>query len=330
MSQRIKAAIFNNGGAHARVYADGRREQLAELVDLYPDVVTSDSFDRLAPELADIEAIISTWGMPSLSASQLDCLPALKAVFYGAGSVQGFARTYLERGIVVVSAWAANAVPVAEFTVAQILLANKGYFRNVSEYKRAHHGISGGPGNFGEIVSLLGVGQIGRKVVELLSSYNLRVIVYDPYLSQDDAVAMGVERVSLAEAFTRGLTVSNHLANIPATVGMLRRELFESMRPNATFINTGRGATIVEADLIDVLTRRGDITALLDVTDPEPPVQGSPLYELLNVFLSSHIAGSIGDEVVRMADYVLDELRRWLAGEPLRYAVTLEMLSRMA
>ena len=76
------------------------------------------------------------------------------------------------------------------------------------------------------------------------------------------------------------------------------------MRSDATFINTGRGAQVIERDLIAVLADWPGLTAFLDVTWPEPPEKESPLYALPNVSLSSHIAGSINDEVVRMADYV--------------------------
>jgi phosphoglycerate dehydrogenase-like enzyme len=102
------------------------------------------------------------------------------------------------------------------------------------------------------------------------------------------------------------------------------------MQQGATFINTGRGQQINEQELIEVLKERPDLYALLDVTWPEPPPDGSPLYTLANVKLSSHIAGSIGNEVVRMADLVIEEFLCWQAGLPLQHEVTLDMLERMA
>jgi len=279
-----------------------------------------------------VELIFSSWGMPLLSPAHLDRLPALKAVFYAAGSVRDFARPLLERGITVVSAWQANAVPVAEFTQAQIMLAAKGYFRNSRAF-RCPAGYSDAPrgrGIFGEKVSILGAGAIGRKVIDLLRPYNLCVLVFDPFLPQEEAVKLGVRQVSLEAAFAEGYIVSNHLANLPETRRMLHRGLFQSMRQDATFINTGRGATVDEQGMIEVLTQRPDITALLDVTLPEPPVGGSPLYTLPNVHLSTHIAGSIEDERVRLADYCIEDFRAWRQGEPLCHAVTMQMLKTMA
>ena len=177
---------------------------------------------------------------------------------------------------------------------------------------------------------MLGAGRVARRLVELLASVELRVLVYDPYLDEAEARRLGVEKTSLPDAFRRGYVVSNHMPNLPETVGSLNARLFRSMRKGATFVNTGRGATVVEEDLIAVLSERPDLSALLDVTWLEPPAAGSPLYSLPNVWLSSHIAGSKGDEVRRMADRMIEEYRRWVEGLPLEHEVSLEALDRMA
>ena len=264
-----RAAFVGETRQIARVYAQGRRQQIEDLTDCAPGVFGRDDLNQLA----ETEILFSTWGMPALSAAQLEQLPQLRAVFYAAGSVQHFARPFLEREITVVSAWAANAVPVAQWTLAQILLANKGYFRNQREFARARsrQGVWSGRGNFGAPVALLGAGQIGRRVIELLEPFELQILVFDPFLSDEDAAKMGVEKVELTETFERGAVVSNHLANLPATIGMIKGAHFSAMPADATFINTGRGATVREAEMIEVFPARPDLTALLDVTDPEPP-----------------------------------------------------------
>lgn len=325
-----KAAFFGNSAERiGAVYAQGRRQQVEQLTDCAPEIRDLAALE--AGALADVEVLFSTWGFPSLDEAQLDKMPALRAVFYAAGTVQGFARPLLKRDITVVSAWAANAVPVAQWTLAQILLANKGAHRNQREYAATRTGDKfRGRGNFGASVALLGAGQIGRGVIELLQPFDLKVLVFDPFLPGDVAASLGVEKVELDEAFARGTVVSNHLANLPATVGMLTGAHFAAMAPDATFINTGRGATVRQTEMIEVLRNRPDLTALLDVTDPEPAPPDSALWDLPNVHLTTHIAGSIGDEVVRMADYVIEEFVRWQRKEPLRYAVTEEMLELMA
>ena len=329
----IKALFLgNNPGAIERVYARGRYEQVAAATDLYPTIVSQAGFAEHAENLADVRVAFGTWGFPALSAEDLDRLPNLEVVFYGAGSVQGFARSFLERGITVVSAWAANAVPVAEFTLAQILLATKGYFANTLQLRSPEDWRNGyrGPGNYGETVAILGLGMIGRLVVGLLEPFQLDVVVRSSHMTAEEAEELGVRQVTFEEAFSTALVVSNHLANRPHTVGQLNYRLFAAMRPHGVFINTGRGAQVVEEDMIRALRERPDLTALLDVTYPEPPEPGSPLYTLPNAWLSSHIAGSIGDEVVRMADYVISEFAAWRDGKPLQYAVSLDMLDSMA
>lgn len=327
------AFICNAPGTIDRVYAEGRKEQVSSISDLYPTVITAENFQDHVEALGNLEAAFSTWGMLNLTEEQLDLLPSLKAIFYAAGSVKGFAEPFLKRGIIVVSGWGANGVPVAEFTLAQILLSNKGYFRNTQAHisREARDEAFRGVGNFGETVAILGAGMIGRTLIRLLKPFNLNVIVWDPFLTNEQAVKLGVEKVSsLDEAFQLGLVVSNHLANLPDTQGLLTAELFSSMRENATFINTGRGATVVEADMVRIFSERDDLTAFLDVTHPEPPVSGSPLYTMPNVHLTSHIAGSMGDEVVRMADYMIEEFQAWENGQPMRYSITLDMLSNLA
>jgi phosphoglycerate dehydrogenase-like enzyme len=154
--------------------------------------------------------------------------------------------------------------------------------------------------------------------------------VFDPFLSDERAGELGVEKCSLVELFERAFVVSNHLANNIETKGMLNYALFSRMIENAVFINTGRGAQVVESDLARALEERPDLTALLDVTVCEPMEEGNPFYALENCIVTPHIAGSAGDEVARMGEYMLRECEAYLSGEPCRYEVTEEMLKTMA
>lgn len=282
---------------------------------------------------SDTEFVFSTWGMPALSKEEIkDLLPNLKAVFYGAGSVQYFARPFLECGVKVFSAWAANAVPVAEYTVAQILLANKGFFKTMRYTNResANETLANFRGNYDVKVGIIGAGMIGKLVIGKLKEYDVETLVYDPFLPDETAEALGVKKVSLEKLFEECDVVSNHLADNAETRGMLHGGLFERMLPYSTFLNTGRGAQVVEEELIRVLKSRPDLTAILDVTYPEPPEEGSKLYTLENCILTPHIAGSTGREVRRMGDYMRAEYENFVSGKPCKYEVTLEMLKTMA
>ncbi len=285
---------------------------------------------------ANVKFIFSTWGMPEFTQDEIKaCFPSLQCVFYGAGTVRKFARPFLARGVKVFSAWAANAVPVAEYTVAQIILANKGYFLTNRLYHTqgnlsAKEALKKCKGNYGETVGILGAGMIGKLVINMLKSYKLRVLVFDPFLSDEKAAELGVIKCGLTELFERSFVVSNHLADSDRTKGLLTYELFSRMRENAAFINTGRGAQVVEDDLVRILLQRPDLTALLDVTFPEPPVDGHPFYTLPNCYLTPHIAGSVGDELTRMGNYMLRECQVYLSEEETHYEVTEKMLEIMA
>ena len=331
-------AIFlcNDQTICQRVYDRETVEQLGSIAELDRKVYRKEDILARPEAFKGTQVLFSTWGMPSFTEEEIKkFLPELKCVFYAAGTVQAFARPFLACGVKVFSAWAANAVPVAELTVAQIVLANKGYFLtnrlfHTKGYPIARSTSQEQKGNYGETVGIIGAGMIGRLVIRMLRAYELKVIVFDPFLSDEAAKELGVEKCELEEVFSRAFAVSNHLANNEQTKGMLQYDLFRLMRKNAVFINTGRGAQVIEDDLVRILRERPDLTALLDVTYPEPPEEGHPFYTLQNCMLTPHIAGSTGDEVARMGLYMLREYEAYRSGADCRYEVTEEMLATMA
>ena len=332
-------SILLSDFAPLRAYSDATLAALRDEAGLVARAEPFARADILSGAAEGVEAVFSSWGMPSLSADVIAThLPRLRAVFYAAGSVQAFARPFLSRGVRVFSAWRENALPVAEVAVSQILLANKGFFqacrrnRSKDAHSPSYRYFSSFPGNFDCRVGLLGCGVIGRLVARALRAHRLEVLVFDPFLPDADAAALGVRKTSLEEIFATCQTISNHLANNARTQGMLGHALFSTMLPNATFLNTGRGAQVVEADLARALAEKPDRTAVLDVTWPEPPEDGSPLYALPNVFLTPHLAGSSGNEVRRMGEAMLEEFRTWRAdpAAPSKREVTPEMLETMA
>ncbi|MCQ2396070.1 MAG: hydroxyacid dehydrogenase [Lentisphaeria bacterium] len=303
------------------VYTDEQKARIASISELaYPQLLSTKDIDSV--DLSDVEVIFSTWGMPSLTAEQLDRMPKLRAVFYAAGATNHFAPQLLERGILVSSAWRANGVPVAEFALAQIILSLKHYFRDNRNYNapEKHHEYPYGPGSYGETVALVGNGAVSTHLKKLLNAVLTVNVIQIP--TKDPNL-----REKIAEAFKSAYVVSNHLPNLPETENIFSEELFRSMRKNATFINTGRGAQVDEAGMIRALKDRKDLTALPDVTYPEPPVAGSPLYTMPNVHLSSHLAGSLNDETHRMAETEIEEFIRFTKGLPLENLVSAEDVS---
>lgn len=336
MNEHIPKAAFAGGSQQLidKVWGPQQLDALRSRCEIYPHRLHINNLEEHADVLPTLEYLFSTWSMPQYSHAQLERFPNLKAVFYAAGSVQQFARPFLQSNIRVFSGWAANAIPVAEFSLGQILLSCKGYFRNTRDC-RARGGDTSipahsGPGIYSSTVAIIGFGMIGRKLADLLRPFSMKVLVVDPYVTDEVLHAHGAVRATLEEAFSTATVVSNHLPNLPATENMLNGALFRKLQPYATFVNTGRGKQVREDELIEVLQERQDLTALLDVTYPEPPAADSPFHTLPNVQLSSHIAGSIGVEVHRMADFMMEEFDLLTRGEPTRYEVTEAMLETMA
>ena len=274
--------------------------------------------------------------MPAFSKEEVKAyLPNLRCVYYAAGTVKFFAQGFLEAGVKVFSAWGANAIPVAEYTLAQILLANKGFYLTSNAYKCGNYSLSrkileNYTGNYKNNIGIIGAGMIGKKVIKLLKNFDLNVFVFDPFLPNETANELGVKKCNLEKIFSECHIISNHLADKPETRGILNGKLFSLMPPYSTFINTGRGAQVVESELISILEKRLDIVAILDVTEPEPCLSGNKFYSLNNVVLSPHIAGSQGNEVHRMAKYMVEEYSRFSKGDKPLYEVSLEMLKTMA
>ena len=322
-----KGVYLVNHESFEDVYDGTVRQEIGELIDIGDTPVTKAELAGDTAVLSPAEIIMASWGCPRMGMDILDAAPNLKAVFYAAGSIRPIiSDAFWDRNIIVSSAYAANAIPVAEYTVATILFSLKLGWQHVCNgcRRKAWPQRFHVPGAYGTAVGLISFGMIGRIVHKLLKSFDLPILVYDPILSNEEAKALNIENVTLEELFERSQVVSLHTPLLPETEGMITEAHILSMGKEATFINTARGAVVDEEGLIRSLQQRPDIYAILDVTHPEPPAPDSLLYTLPNVILTPHIAGSMDKECSRMGRYMLEELRRYIAGEPLRWQVTRE------
>jgi phosphoglycerate dehydrogenase-like enzyme len=322
---KLKGLYILNPDAAAKIYGQAERADIARRVDIYTADQTREQVAADPSILNDAEVIFSGWGAPVLSEDFLRHAPNLRVFFYGAGGT-GYILTpaVWERGIQITSAIAANAVPVAEFTLASILSGLKQTWR-LSRQVRELKGFPESEqlaGAYGSVVGLISLGTIARRLLMLLSHFDLKVLVCDPFLTADEADELSVERVSLNEIFARADVVSLHTPLLAETQGMIGSAQFSLMKPGATFINTARGAVVRESELIESAIARPDLQFVLDVLVKEPPDADSLLYTLPNIALTPHTAGSVGGECRRMGRYMIEELDRYLAGKPLRWPVT--------
>jgi phosphoglycerate dehydrogenase-like enzyme len=328
-----KALYLLDSGAFEKIYGEEERTAVAGLADIYAPPQTEDSVAKNPRVLTEVEVILSGWGAPAMDAAFLEAAPNLRVVLYGAGSIRGVATPALwDRGVRITSAHAANAVPVSEYALAAILLSLKRgwHFALSARRERALPVQSQVPGAYGSTVGLVSLGMVGRLVRERLCPFDLSVVAHDPFVTPEEAHVLGVHLLSLEDLFASSEVVSLHVPLLPETEGMILGSHLASMKRNATLINTSRGAVVREAEMVEVLEERPDLWAVLDVTHPEPPEPDSRLYDLPNVVLTPHIAGSLGNECRRMGRLVVEELRRYVAGVPLEHEITRERAALMA
>lgn len=293
-------------------HAADLRRFLANQSDQFENVLVLEKEDLLCePALCrDVRYIFSTWDMPVLTTQEIDSwFPAIKAIFYAAGDTRYFSAPYESRGIQIYSAIRENSLPVAEFVLAQILLANKGYFQAHEKYRRgfwrlgylkARRLSKEKPGNHSAVVGIIGLGTVGSLVADMLRPFDLELLIHDPFVDDEKIERVNGRKVGLDELFHASDVITNHLPDAESTRGMLDDQHFSQMKPTATFINTGRGRQVNEPALVRAMRKFPSRSALLDVASHEPPWPWSPLYRTKNIFLSPHIAGSQENEVERL------------------------------
>ena len=285
--------------------------------------------------LAGADACITGWGVAQLDADVVAAAPRLGHMAHMGGSVKRFVSDAVwARGIRVTSASVTLARDVAETTLGLMIVGRKriwplgnhvrdGGWRDSSAWdqwdaRELHR----------STVGLVGAGNVGRHVIELLAPFSVTILVADPYLSESDAESLGVEKVDLAELMERSDVVSIHAPDTAQTRHMIGAEELSRLGDGAVLINTARGSIIDEAALIEELAT-GRIFAFLDVTDPEPPASDSPLRRLENVVVTPHIAGCI-DNCHRMGELAVEEVCRYLASRPAVNEIRPDMFDRIA
>lgn len=337
---RPATVLAMSPGTRAAVLSGRVLPELARVADLDPDLLLTDfgsafAEDAFARRLAKAEVLFTGWGCPPLDADALERMPSLRAVVHAAGSVKSHVTPACwERGLLVSSAAAANALPVAEYTLAAILFANKRVLESAHAY-----GAARGPidllrrypsiGNYRRTVGLVGASLIGRRVLELLRPFDLRVLVNDPYADPAELAALGAEAVPLDELLRRSDVVSLHAPALPETRHLLDASRLALMPDGATLVNTARGSLVDTAALTGELVS-GRLHAVLDHTEPEVLPAVSPLYNLPNVLLTPHVAGSLGGELDRLAATAVDELERYALGLGFRHPVDPSRLGQSA
>jgi phosphoglycerate dehydrogenase-like enzyme len=283
--------------------------------------------EALTEFVHDLDALVVSYGSPRVTAEVLTAAPRLRMI----GDTHGdrfAARVDVaaaeQRGVVVVDTTNGSSDPVSEWALAlaMIGLRNAGaLFRRI---------IAGellwpdrtvfleDPGYLrgeltGKTVGLIAVGNVGRRLLELLQAFHVHVLAYDPGAPDVLANAYDIDLTDLDTVLSESDVVINLVPLTAATTKLLGAREFELLQPGSVFVNVSRGAVVDTEALIERL-RRGDIIACLDVVDPEPLPTGSPLRSMPNVFLTPHIAGVTDAAEFRFFALMVDEVVRVLSG----------------
>lgn len=330
---RVTIAITIGQTHYARMFNDAAWEALEAFAKIihHPGAAPADK-EALLALLPPADACITSWGVARLDADVLAAAPKLRAMAHMGGSVKRFVSDSLwARGIHVTSAGAALALDVAETTLGLMIVGMK------RVWPLAQHVRAGGwretdwwPARelVHKQVGIIGASNVGKHVIRLLQPFAVDILLYDPYVSADEADALGATKVGLEELLQRSDIVSLHAPAKQDTIHMLNGDRLSLMKDDALLINTARGALIDEPALVREL-EKGRFFAFLDVTDPEPPAPDSALRRLENVVVTPHIAGCIED-CSRMGELAVEELRRFFADEQPIYQITPDMFQRIA
>jgi phosphoglycerate dehydrogenase-like enzyme len=340
---RPKVVLASTRDAMARDVTEPELERLRRIADFrYGEFDRPTSWDeppppdaetdrRLIEFIGDADALIVCHGSPRITGEIMDASPNLAFI----GELEGdrFARRIdveaaWERGIRTVDTTNGSSYGVAEWALAMAMigLRNAGaLFRQIVIDRKAsfHPDFFSDPGYqrgelSGKTVGLIGCGIIGRRLLELLQAFHVKVYVHDPYVPRELADIYDVTLTSLDNVLSLADVVICLAPITPATRGMLGAREFDLMREDAVFVNVSRGA-IVQTDALIAKLRQGKLIASLDVFDPEPIPVDSPVRDLPNVFLTPHIAGVNAAGGPRFFKIMVDELERFFGGHETRY-----------
>ena len=298
--------------------------------------VTFTSFDgkRAARALATAEILLTGWGCPRIDAEVLKAAPGLRAIVLAAGTVKAIVDPgVLERGLVVSSAAAANAVPVADYTIAMLVLGAKRVFGRAGHYAAGAAPSTwqqgAGTGLYQCTVGVIGASHVGRHVLRRLRDFDVDVLLSDPHVSPEEASLLGAELVDVDELCRRGDLITVHAPALAETRHLLDERRLALLPDRAVVINTARGS-LIDTEALTRVCATGRVSAVLDVTDPEPLPLEHPLFGMPNVLVTPHLAGAQGRELRRLGEFAVGELERFLSGRPLRGRVEAAQLGYIA
>src|SRR5271157_365964 len=309
------------------IVADKISERGIELLRKTGWNIVQPTKESLLGELANAEALIvrsATRVTPEL----MDKAPHLRVVGRAGVGVDNIdLDEATKRGILVMSTPGGSSVSVAEHTFALLLsLVRQVPKFDASMREGKWEKSSSGAEVRGKTLGLVGLGRIGREVAIRADAFDMRLLAFDPYLSESAATELSAELVPLDKLLAESDFISLHTAVSPQPQGMINTESISKMKKGVRIINAARGELINEADLAAAI-RSGQVGgAALDVFAEEPP-KNNPLIGLPNVVTTPHVAGSTAEAQEELGIQVAVQVRDYLAEGVIKNAVNLPALS---
>jgi D-3-phosphoglycerate dehydrogenase len=283
--------------------------------------------DNLIAEIANADALIVR-SATKVTAELLAHAPHLRAVGRAGVGVDNIdLEAATKRGVLVMSTPGGSSVSVAEHTFALLLaLVRQVPKFDASMREGRWEKSSSGAEVRGKTLGLIGLGRIGSEVAQRAEAFDMRVLAYDPFISEAAARELSVDLVSLEQLLAESDFISLHTAVVPETRNMVNAANIARMKKGVRIVNAARGELINEADLAAAIQSGHVAGAALDVFAEEPP-KNCPLIGLPNVITTPHVAGSTAEAQEELGTQVAVQIRDYLTEGIIRNAVNLPALS---
>ncbi|WP_158289633.1 hydroxyacid dehydrogenase [Paenibacillus flagellatus] len=328
----MKIAMLQGKETREKVFRPEHLARLREFGDVTLNEESGNPTEERARSLmAGADVAITSWGCGPLTEKVLENAPNLKLVLHAAGTVKPIVTDALwRRGIRVSNATEALGKGVAETALGFTIVSLKDMWRLSRGTREGGWGpVSGVREVYGLTIGVVGGGRAGSHYVKLMRQFDVRILLYDPFVDENRAREMGAEKAELEELLRASDVVSIHVPSLPETYRMFDEARLAMMKDDCVLINTARGSVIDEAALAAELGK-GRLFACLDVTDPEPPPPDHPFRRLPNVILTPHIAGAVNNGLARIAHAVIQDLTAFIEGRPLNGEVREEQMHVLA
>jgi len=334
----MQALIAVSKGMFRVCFAPADVDRLGRSVTLVPENPYEDLPDKITPEwigerIVDAEILITCWGTPPLTDELIDRAGRLRAIVHSAGSVKRLIpQRVFDRKIAVTNTRHALAVGVAETALGMIIAGSKMFIpldRDIEKGKwREPPWTQWILEPYDITIGVVAASEVGKHLLKLLEMFEVRRLVYDPYADAGSIAELGAEKVELSALCSASDIIAVCAPATDETRHMIGREQFTMMKDRVRLINTSRGSVIDEEALVEKLSE-GNLYAILDVTDPEPPAADSPLRSSPYCSLTPHIAGHAANGRLRQGRLAVDEIRKFLDEGCFEFQVTAESLNRM-